>query len=393
MSEQFLIPTYARQPIAFERGEGVWLYDQAGERYLDAVSGIAVCNLGHAHPAVTRALAEQAGRLMHTSNLYRIPVQEALAERLCRVSGMEKVFFSNSGAEANEAAIKLARLHGHRRGVDKPVVLVMENSFHGRTLATLSATGNAKVKEGFEPLVEGFRALPYGDLAALDRALAEPDVVAVLAEPIQGEGGVRLPDDGFLAGLRERCDQHGLLLMLDEIQTGNGRTGSYFACQAQGVTPDVLTTAKGLGNGFPIGACLVAGAATELFGPGSHGSTFGGNPLGCATALAVVDALEAVIPEVGAKGERLRAALREGLADLPMVGEVRGQGLIIGIQLDRPCAELVGRAREAGLLINVTAGSVVRLLPPLIIDDQELSFLADTLIRVIHDFARDQEGS
>ncbi|MBL7251577.1 aspartate aminotransferase family protein [Alloalcanivorax marinus] len=393
MSEQFLIPTYARQPVAFERGEGVWLYDQAGERYLDAVSGIAVCNLGHAHPAVTRALADQAGRLVHTSNLYRIPVQEALAERLCRLSGMEKVFFSNSGAEANEAAIKLARLHGHRRGVDKPVVLVMENSFHGRTLATLSATGNAKVKEGFEPLVEGFRALPYGDLEALDRALAEPDVVAVLAEPIQGEGGVRLPEDGFLPALRERCDRHGLLLMLDEIQTGNGRTGTYFACQAQGVTPDVLTTAKGLGNGFPIGACLVAGAATELFGPGSHGSTFGGNPLGCATALAVVDALEAVIPDVAAKGERLRAALREGLADLPMVTEVRGRGLIIGIQLDRPCVELVGRAREAGLLINVTAGSVVRLLPPLIIDDQELRFLADTLTRVIHDFARDQEGS
>ena len=392
MSEQFLIPTYARQPIAFERGEGVWLHDQAGQRYLDAVSGIAVCNLGNAHPAVTRALAEQAGRLVHTSNLYRIPVQEALAERLCRLSGMEKVFFSNSGAEANEAAIKLARLHGHRRGVDKPVVLVMENSFHGRTLATLSATGNAKVKEGFEPLVEGFRALPYGDLAALDRALDEPDVVAVLAEPIQGEGGVRLPDDGFLAGLRERCDRHGLLLMLDEIQTGNGRTGSYFACQRQGVVPDVLTTAKGLGNGFPIGACLVAGAATELFGPGSHGSTFGGSPLGCATALAVVDALEAVIPEVDTKGERLRAALRDGLADLPMVTEVRGQGLIIGLQLDRPCAELVGRAREAGLLINVTAGSVVRLLPPLIIDDRELTFLADTLIRVIHDFARDQEG-
>ncbi|MBF1800956.1 aspartate aminotransferase family protein [Alloalcanivorax profundimaris] len=392
MSEQFLIPTYARQPVAFERGEGVWLYDQAGERYLDAVSGIAVCNLGHAHPAVTRALADQAGRLVHTSNLYRIPVQEALAERLCRLSGMEKVFFSNSGAEANEAAVKLARLHGHRRGVDKPVVLVMENSFHGRTLATLSATGNAKVKEGFEPLVEGFRTLPYGDLAALDRALDEPDVVAVLAEPIQGEGGVRLPDDGFLAGLRERCDRHGLLLMLDEIQTGNGRTGSYFACQRQGVVPDVLTTAKGLGNGFPIGACLVAGAATELFGPGSHGSTFGGNPLGCATALAVVDALEAVIPEVDAKGERLRAALRDGLADLPMVTEVRGRGLIIGLQLDRPCAELVGRAREAGLLINVTAGSVVRLLPPLIIDDRELTFLADTLIRVIHDFARDLEG-
>ncbi|MCH2558079.1 MAG: aspartate aminotransferase family protein [Alcanivorax sp.] len=392
MSEQFLIPTYARQPIAFERGEGVWLYDQAGERYMDAVSGVAVCNLGHAHPAVTRALSEQAARLVHTSNLYRIPAQEALAERLCRLAGMEKVFFGNSGAEANEAAIKLARLHAHRRGIEHPVVLVMENSFHGRTLATLSATGNRKVKEGFAPLVEGFRTLPYNDLAAVDAAADDANVVAVLAEPIQGEGGVRVPDDGFLAGLRERCDRHGWLLMLDEIQTGNGRTGGYFACLEQGVQPDVLTTAKGLGNGFPIGACLVAGAATELFGPGSHGSTFGGSPLGCATALAVVDTLEReVVPTVTAKGERLRAALRERLADLPMVREVRGRGLIIGIQLDRDAGEVVARARQAGLLINVTAGSVVRLLPPLVIDDQELDFLADTLSRVLVEFARDSE--
>ncbi|MCU5788720.1 acetylornithine transaminase, partial [Alloalcanivorax marinus] len=310
MSEQFLIPTYARQPVAFERGEGVWLYDQAGNRYLDAVAGVAVCNLGHAHPAVTRALSEQAARLVHTSNLYRIPAQEALAERLCRLAGMNKVFFGNSGAEANEAAIKLARLHARRRGIEHPVVLVMENSFHGRTLATLSATGNRKVKEGFAPLVEGFRTLPYNDLAAVDAAADDANVVAVLAEPIQGEGGVRVPDDGFLAGLRERCDRHGWLLMLDEIQTGNGRTGGYFACLEQGVRPDVLTTAKGLGNGFPIGACLVAGAATELFGPGSHGSTFGGSPLGCATALAVVETLEReVVPTVTAKGERLRAAL------------------------------------------------------------------------------------
>ncbi|MFP1682657.1 aspartate aminotransferase family protein [Alloalcanivorax sp. C16-1] len=392
MSEQFLIPTYARQPVAFERGEGVWLYDQAGNRYLDAVAGVAVCNLGHAHPAVTRALSEQAARLVHTSNLYRIPAQEALAERLCRLAGMEKVFFGNSGAEANEAAIKLARLHARRRGIEHPVVLVMENSFHGRTLATLSATGNRKVKEGFEPLVEGFRTLPYNDLAAVDAAAGDANVVAVLAEPVQGEGGVRVPDDGFLAGLRERCDRHGWLLMLDEIQTGNGRTGGYFACLEQGVRPDVLTTAKGLGNGFPIGACLVAGAATELFGPGSHGSTFGGSPLGCATALAVVETLEhEVVPTVAAKGERLRAALRERLADLPMVREVRGRGLIIGIQLDRDAGDLVGRARQAGLLINVTAGSVVRLLPPLVIDDQELDFLADTLSRVLVEFARDSE--
>lgn len=391
MNDQFLIPTYARQPVGFERGEGAWLYDQAGKRYLDAVAGVAVCNLGHAHPAVVRALTEQARRLMHTSNLYRIPVQEKLAARLCEVSGMEKAFFGNSGAEANEAAIKLARLHGHRRGIERPVTLVMEGSFHGRTLATLSATGNHKVQEGFAPLVEGFRRVPYNDLGAVAAAAAD-DVVAVLVEPVQGEGGVKVPDAGYLAGLRALCDQHGWLLMLDEIQTGNGRTGHYFACLADGVRPDVLSTAKGLGNGFPIGACLVSGAAADLFGPGSHGSTYGGNPLGCATALAVLETLTGgVIAGVTAKGEALRASLERTLADVPLVRGVRGRGLMVGIQLDRDCGELVGRAREAGLLINVTAGSVVRLLPPLIIDDEQIRFLTDTLSAVIREYARDQE--
>lgn len=394
MNDQFLIPTYARQPVGFERGEGVWLYDQAGKRYLDAVSGVAVCNLGHAHPAVVHALIEQAQRLMHTSNLYRIPAQEKLAARLCEVSGMEKAFFGNSGAEANEAALKLARLHGHRRGIERPVTLVMDGSFHGRTLATLSATGNSKVQEGFAPLVEGFRRVPYNDLEAVASA-ATDDVVAVLVEPVQGEGGVKVPDHGYLAGLRALCDRHGWLLMLDEIQTGNGRTGSYFACLADGVRPDVLTTAKGLGNGFPIGACLVSGPAADLFGPGSHGSTYGGNPLGCATALAVLDTLidGEVMAGVAAKGKALRAGLEEKLADEPLVLGIRGRGLMVGVQLDRDCGELVGRAREAGLLINVTAGSVVRLLPPLIIDDEQIHFLTDTLAAVIREYARDQEAA
>ena len=390
---QYLIPTYARQPLAFVRGEGVWLYDEAGHKYMDAISGIGVCNLGHCHPAVTRTLADQAGQLMHTSNLYRIPSQEALAQRLCEVSGMQSVFFSNSGAEANEAAIKIARLFGQRKGVSCPTVVVMEGSFHGRTMATLSATANAKVQEGFAPLLEGFVRVPFNDLDAV-RALGDnANVVAVLVEPVQGEGGINVPASDYLPGLRALCDQHDWLLMLDEIQSGNGRTGDYFACVGDKVTPDVLTTAKGLGNGFPIGACLVSGAASALFGPGSHGSTFGGNPLGCATALTVVETLsDQVIPAVDAKGETLRAALRDRLADVPLVTGVRGRGLMIGVQLDRDCGELVGRAREADLLINVTAGSVVRLLPPLVINDDELRFLVDTLAQVIRDFARDQEN-
>ncbi len=392
MSQQFLIPTYARQPVAFVRGEGVWLFDENGDKYMDAISGIGVCNLGHCHPAVTRTLAEQAGQLMHTSNLYRIPAQEALAQRLCDISGMKSAFFSNSGAEANEAAIKIARLYGNRKGVAKPTVVVMEGSFHGRTMATLSATGNSKVQEGFTPLVEGFVRVPFNDVEAIAALAGNADIVAVLVEPVQGEGGINIPADGYLKALRELCDQQDWLLMLDEIQSGNGRTGHYFACMGEGVLPDVLTTAKGLGNGFPIGACLVAGKADGVFGPGTHGSTYGGNPLGCATALTVVNTLaDEVVDDVQAKGEQLKTAFQSALADVALVTEVRQKGLMIGIQLDRPCAELVASAREAGLLINVTAGSVVRLLPPLVISDAEMQILVDNLSAVIRSFANAQE--
>lgn len=392
MSQQYLIPTYARQPVAFVRGEGVWLFDENGHKYMDAISGIGVCNLGHCHPAVTRTLADQAGQLLHTSNLYRIPAQEALAQRLCEISGMTSAFFSNSGAEANEAAIKIARLFGNRKGIAKPTVIVMEGSFHGRTMATLSATGNSKVQEGFTPLVEGFVRVPFNDVDAVKALANNSDIVAVLVEPVQGEGGINIPADGYLKALRELCNQQDWLLMLDEIQSGNGRTGSYFACMGEGVMPDVLTTAKGLGNGFPIGACLVAGKADGVFGPGTHGSTYGGNPLGCATALTVVSTLaDEVVPSVSAKGEQLKAAFQSALADVALVTEVRQKGLMIGIQLDRPCAELVGLAREAGLLINVTAGSVVRLLPPLVISTAEMQTLVDGLSAVIRSFANAQE--
>jgi len=392
MSHQYLIPTYARQPVAFVRGEGVWLFDENGDKYMDAISGIGVCNLGHCHPAVSRTLAEQAGQLMHTSNLYRIPAQESLAQRLCELSGMQSVFFSNSGAEANEAAIKIARLYGNRKGITKPVVAVMEGSFHGRTMATLSATANAKVQEGFGPLVEGFVRVPFNDPDAVASLAGNPDVVAVLVEPVQGEGGINIPNAGYLTALRQLCDQNDWLLMLDEIQTGNGRTGHYFACMGEDVVPDVLTTAKGLGNGFPIGACLVAGKAEGVFGPGNHGSTYGGNPLGCAAALTVVNTLtDDVVDSVNDKGAWLKQAFQTSLADLAMVTGVRQKGLMLAIQLDRPCAELVNLAREAGLLINVTAGSVVRLLPPLVISQQEMQTLVDGLSAVIRHFAAAQE--
>ncbi|RJG19305.1 aspartate aminotransferase family protein [Alcanivorax profundi] len=392
MSQQYLIPTYARQPVAFVRGEGVWLFDENGDKYMDAISGIGVCNLGHCHPAVSRTLAEQAGQLMHTSNLYRIPAQESLAQRLCELSGMQSVFFSNSGAEANEAAIKIARLYGNRKGITKPVVAVMEGSFHGRTMATLSATANAKVQEGFGPLVEGFVRVPFNDPDAVASLAGNPDVVAVLVEPVQGEGGINIPNAGYLTALRQLCDQNDWLLMLDEIQTGNGRTGHYFACMGENVVPDVLTTAKGLGNGFPIGACLVAGKAEGVFGPGNHGSTYGGNPLGCAAALTVVNTLtDDVVDSVNDKGAWLKRAFETALADLPLVSEVRNKGLMLAIQLDRPCAELVNLAREASLLINVTAGSVVRLLPPLVISQHEMQMLVDGLSGVIRHFAAAQE--
>ena len=388
MSE-FLMSTYKRQPVTFERGEGAWLWDTTGRRYLDALSGIAVCGLGHAHPAVQAALCEQAGRLVHTSNVYGIALQEQLGERLVLLSGMERAFFCNSGAEANEAAIKLARLHGHAKGIAVPKVAVMEGGFHGRTMATLTATGNRKIQAGFEPLVEGFVRLPYGDAAALEAlAAGEPDLVAVLVEPIQGEGGINVPPAGYLPELRALCDRHGWLLMLDEIQTGMGRTGTLFACQHDEVLPDVMTLAKGLGNGVPIGACLARGTAAELFGPGSHGSTFGGNPLACSAALAVLDVLTAsdLPARAAALGEDLMTLFRERLADAPGVVEVRGKGLMIGIELDRPCGDLVGQALAAGLLVNVTADKVIRLLPPLVLEDEQAQLLVDSLESLIRHF-------
>jgi acetylornithine/N-succinyldiaminopimelate aminotransferase len=388
MSE-FLMSTYKRQPVTFERGEGAWLWDTTGRRYLDALSGVAVCGLGHAHPAVQEALCAQAGRLVHTSNIYGIALQEQLGEQLAKLSGMERAFFCNSGAEANEAAIKLARLYGHAKGIAVPKIAVMEGSFHGRTMATLTATGNRKIQAGFEPLVEGFVRLPYGDAGALEAmAAGEPDLVAVLVEPIQGEGGVNVPQPGYLAELRALCDRHDWLLMLDEIQTGMGRTGTLFACQHEEVLPDVMTLAKGLGNGVPIGTCLARGAAAELFGPGSHGSTFGGNPLACSAALAVLEVLTSTgLPaRAAALGEDLMTLFRARLADAPGVVEVRGKGLMIGIELDRPCTDLVGQALAAGLLINVTADKVVRLLPPLVLEDEQAQLLVDTLEQLIRHF-------
>ena len=381
--------TYKRLPVTFDHGEGALLWDTQDKEYLDALSGIAVCNLGHAHPAVTKALCEQAGRLVHTSNIYGIAAQEALGDALTALAGMDKAFFGNSGAEANEAAIKLARLYGHGRGVKSPAVVVMENSFHGRTLATLSATGSRKVQAGFEPLVQGFIRVPYGDLAAL-RAVAQhqPDVVAVMVEPIQGEGGIRVPPADFLPGVRALCDDKGWLMMLDEIQTGMARTGRPFAYQHYDFKPDVMTVAKALGNGVPIGACLASGAAAELFAPGNHGSTFGGNPLACAAALTVCEtiAAEQLWDRATELGARISDGLRAALHDVAGVSEIRGQGLMIGVELDRPCAELVPRALGAGLLINVTADSVIRLLPPLVMTEQQTDRLVSDLSAIVRNF-------
>ena len=393
MADDHLMATYKRRPPGFEHGEGVWLYDAEGQAWLDGLSGIAVCNLGHAHPAVTEALCNQAQHLMHTSNLYPIAAQEQLAERLCQHGGMDKAFFCNSGSEANEAAIKLARKHGHERGRQSPRIVVMDNAFHGRTLASLAATGNAAAQSGFEPLPEGFVRVPFNDLEAVAALGSEDDIAAVLVEPVQGEGGVRIPDADYLAGLRRLCDRHGWLLMLDEVQTGNGRTGRYFACEHYGVTPDVITTAKGLGNGFPIGACLARGEAADVLGPGSHGSTFGGNPLGCATALAVVDEISTVLPAVEAKGEQLRRLLAERLDGHDMIREIRGLGLMCAVELDRPCTDLVGLCHDRHLLGNVTADQVVRLLPPLIINADELTMLADRFSDALHAFTRQQEAA
>ncbi len=381
--------TYARLPVAFERGAGVWLWDTHGARYLDALSGIAVCGLGHAHPELVQAIADQAATLVHTSNLYQVPLQARLAERLTALSGLQQAFFCNSGAEANEAAIKIARKYGHARGVAVPTVVVADGSFHGRTLATLSATGSRKVQAGFEPLVQGFTRVPYDDLDALRRvAEHQRDVVAVLLEPVQGEGGIRLPSADYLAGVRALCDQHDWLLMLDEIQTGMARSGRWFAFQHGNATPDVMTLAKGLGNGVPIGACLAGGKATDVLQAGNHGSTFGGNPLACRAALTTLEIIErdALAQRAAALGAHLLAELHERLAGCAGVVEVRGLGLLIGIELDRPCADLVRRALDKHLLINVTAERVVRLLPPLVMSDDEAQLLLDILCPLIVDF-------
>lgn len=382
--------TYGRLPVSFSHGENAYLYDQAGREYLDAISGIGVNALGHSHPAVSQAIKSQADLLIHTSNLYGIERQQQLAESLCAISGMESVFFSNSGAEANEAAIKIARLYGHNNGIDLPQIVVMENAFHGRTMATLTASGNRKIQAGFEPLVGGFLRAPYGDIAALKNiAQNNSNVVAVLIEPIQGEGGVNVLPEHFMPELRALCDQQQWLMMLDEVQTGNGRTGEYFAYQHDNLLPDVVTTAKGLGNGLPIGACLAQGKAAATFGPGNHGSTYGGNPLVCAAAQAVVATIaeQKLCDNAKNLGDWLLQGFRDQLGDKDIIRDIRGQGLMIGIELTQPCAELVNRAREKGLLINVTAGNVIRLLPPLIINQAQAEILLSSIVDIINQFA------
>jgi acetylornithine aminotransferase len=388
MEQGHLIPTYARQPVAFSHGEGCWLWDTAGRRYLDALGGIAVNTLGHAHPALTAALTAQAGRVIHLSNLYCIPEQEALADKLCAAAGMDAVFFGNSGAEANEAAIKLARLHGHHKGIDLPAIVVMDGAFHGRTLASLAATANPKAKQGFEPMPDGFVRVPFNDVGAVRQLAERTDIAAILVEPIQGEGGVRVPDPGYLRQLAEICDQQDWLMMVDEVQSGIGRTGRWFAHQHDDIRPDVMSLAKGLGGGVPIGACVVAGRARSLFGPGSHGSTFGGNPLSSAAGLAVMDSIEAdgLLHNAAARGAQLIDGLRTALAGCEAVADIRGAGLMLGIELDRPCGELVHAAREAGLLINVAAERTIRLLPPLVLSDAEAADLMDRLVPLIQDF-------
>ena len=380
--------TYGRQAIAFSRGEGSWLWDLAGKRYLDGVSGVAVNGLGHAHPRLVAAIAEQAARAMHVSNLYQIPEQEHLAARLCSLAAMENAFFCNSGCEANEAAIKLARLYGHQKGVELPVIVVMEKAFHGRTIATLSATGSRKVQAGFEPLLSGFVRVPYNDLPALDLVATNPNIVAILVEPVQGESGINIPDDGYLTHLRKVCDDKGWLLMLDEVQSGMARSGKWFAFQHTGAQPDVMTLAKGLGNGFPIGACLARGAAGQAFKPGNHGSTFGGNPLACVAALTTLAIIEdeKLVERAAKLGQRMLKGFADKLAGVQGVREIRGKGLLLGIELDRPCADLVKRGFEAGLLINVTADTVVRLLPPLNLKDAEAEQLVDGVSALIRTF-------
>ena len=392
MVGEALMNTYGDRSVTLVKGEGCWLWDSSGKKYLDSLSGIAVCGLGHGHGAITSALAEQASKLNHCSNFFDIPSQRELAEKLCAISGMSKVFFGNSGAEANEAAIKIARLYGKNRNIKTPTVIVMDNAFHGRTIATLSASGSRKVQAGFEPLVAGFVRAPFNDLDALTKiAENNPNICAVLVEPIQGEGGIVVPADNYLSNLREICSQNDWLLMLDEVQTGNARTGEYFCYQHSKILPDVITTSKGLGNGVPIGACLAGDQAADIFNPGNHGSTFGGNPLSCAAALAVLKVIrkEDLMSRAEKIGNRITSKLKHELCDVKHVQDIRGLGCMVGIQLDRPCKSLFSLSLESGLIINVTADYVVRLLPPLIMTDEETDILVSILSPLIKKFKHD----
>jgi acetylornithine aminotransferase len=384
-----LMNNYARQAVAFTHGQGCRLFDAAGRGYLDGLAGIAVNTLGHNHPRLVAALGAQLGRLIHTSNLYRVTEQEQLADRLAALSGMDEVFFCNSGCEANEAAIKLARLYGHQKGIENPAIIVMEHAFHGRTLATLSATGNRKVQAGFEPLVPGFVRVPFDDLTAIEQVAANnANVVAVLFEPVQGEGGINICHDDYMRGLRRICSDRGWLFMVDEVQCGIGRTGTWFAHQHAGIKPDVMTLAKGLGSGVPVGACLTAGPAAGVFKPGNHGSTFGGNPLACVAALTTLAVIEqdGLMARAVALGMRIRTRLQDKLAGQAGIVDIRGSGLMIGIELDRPCGALVAAGLAAGILINVTADKVVRLLPALVMSDAEADELSDALAAEIRRF-------
>ena len=384
--------TYAPLPVAFARGEGAWLWDEHGKRYLDAISGLGVCSLGHAHPQVTRVIAEQAGLLLHSGNLVRIPWQERLADRLAEITGMERVFVGNSGAEAIECALKISRIVGHARGLETPGVVVMEHSFHGRTLAALSATGSRKAQAGFEPLVSGFVRAPYADAEAV-RTIARRrrDICAVLVEPIQGEAGVRVPPPGYLKELRAVCDEQGWLLILDEIQAGLCRSGRWYAHQHEAIVPDILTTAKALANGLPVGACVASGAAAEAFTPGRHGSTFGGNPLVCRTACTVLDIMrdEDLAGRAARTGEEMLEAFRQRLGENPAVRDVRGRGLMIGIELDRDVNRFKQAALERGLLLNVTQNKVIRLLPPLIIDTDQAAQIVDGVCALVGELEED----
>ena len=381
--------TYARQPVAFVRGQGVWLWDEDGRKYLDALAGIAVNTLGHNHPRLVHALGEQIGRVIHTSNLFRQPLQEAAADRLAEVTGLDEVFFCNSGLEANEAAIKVARKYGHERGVAEPAIIVMEKAFHGRSLATLSATGSRKVQAGFEPLVQGFVRVPFNDLEAVRQIAAHnKNVVAVFVEPIQGEGGINVARLEYLRGLKELCDRHEWLFMSDEVQCGLARTGKWFVYQHAGFLPDVLPLAKGLGSGVPVGACVVGGRARGVFKPGNHGSTFGGNPLAMTAAITTIDTIreEALLASAGRVGSAIRDGLAAGLKGLPGMVEVRGMGLMIGVELDRPCGDIVPTALEAGLIVNVTADRVIRLLPPLVMSEAEGREVVERLLPIVRSF-------